>query len=372
MLHEFVAVHREEIILRCRAKVATRSFPTPTEAEIDHGVPLFLDQLVRTLRLGQSSSAEIGRTAGLHGHDLLLQGLTVGQVVHDYGDICQSITDLAVEMDAPITSDDFRTLNKCLDEAIAAAVTGYGAERHQLTVDEEAAGGSERIGLLAHELGNLTQTAMLAFEVLKTGTVGAGGSTGAVLFRSLLGIRGLVGRSLAEVRIAQHVQNRERFLVSGFIDELAAAAALEAAAKDIRFTVMPVEDTVTIHADRQVLGAVVGNLLQNAFKFTRPQTTVTLRVGASTARVLIEVQDECGGLPDGNINELFRPFEQRSADRSGLGLGLAFSRRAVEANDGVIYARNLPHHQGCVFTVDLPRLAAQRNATSSASRSPDP
>ena len=77
MLHEFIAVHREEIILRCRAKVATRSVPQPTEAEIDHGVPLFLDQLVRTLRLGQSSSAEIGRTAGLHGHDLLLQGFTV-------------------------------------------------------------------------------------------------------------------------------------------------------------------------------------------------------------------------------------------------------------------------------------------------------
>ena len=105
---------------------------------------------------------------------------------------------------------------------------------------------------------------------------------------------------------------------------------------------MPVEDGVAIEADRQVLAAVVGNLLQNAFKFTRPRTTVTLRVGASAERVLIEVQDECGGLPSGNVNELFRPFEQRSADRTGLGLGLAFSRWGVEANDGRIYARNLP------------------------------
>ena len=46
-----------------------------------------------------------------------------------------------------------------------------------------------------------------------------------------------------------------------------------------------------------MLAAVVGNLLQNAFKFTRPQTTVTLRVRASAERVLIEVEDECGGLP---------------------------------------------------------------------------
>jgi signal transduction histidine kinase len=357
MLHELIAAHREEIIRRCRAKVAARPVPRPAEAEINHGVALFLDQLVRALRPGQSSSPEIGTNAGLHGHDLLLQGFTVGQVVHDYGDVRQSITDLAVDMDAPITPDDYRTLNRCFDDAVAAAVTEHGAERHPLAEDEEPAGGSERIGFLAHELGNLTQTAMLAFEVLKTGSVGAGGNTGAVLYRSLIGIRGLVACSLAEVRLTHHLENRERFLVSGFIDEIAPAAALEANAKGIRFTVMPVEDSVTIHADRQVLGAVVGNLLQNAFKFTRPRTTVTLRVGASTERVLIEVQDECGGLPDGNINELFRPFEQRSADRSGLGLGLAFSRRGVEANDGLIYARNLPHHQGCVFTLDLPRLA---------------
>ena len=112
---------------------------------------------------------------------------------------------------------------------------------------------------------------------------------------------------------------------------------------------------MAIEADRQVLAAVVGNLLQNAFKFTRPRTTVTLRVGASAERVLIEVQDECGGLPAGDVDELFRPFEQRSADRTGLGLGLAFSRWGVEANRGRLYARNLPG-KGCIFTVDLPRF----------------
>jgi signal transduction histidine kinase len=127
-----------------------------------------------------------------------------------------------------------------------------------------------------------------------------------------------------------------------------------------------VDDGLAIEADRQVLAAVVGNLLQNAFKFTRPHTTVTLRVGASAARVLIEVEDECGGLPAGNAEELFRPFEQQSADRTGLGLGLAFSRWAVEANHGRIYARTLPD-RGCVFTVDLPRLPVAAMASNSCS-----
>ena len=110
-----------------------------------------------------------------------------------------------------------------------------------------------------------------------------------------------------------------------------------------------------IGADRQVLASVVQNLLQNAFKFTRPGTTVTLRVGASAERVLIEIQDECGGLQGGNVTQLFRPFEQRGVERTGLGLGLAFSRWAVEANHRRIYARSLPD-KGCIFTVDLPRL----------------
>ncbi len=101
---------------------------------------------------------------------------------------------------------------------------------------------------------------------------------------------------------------------------------------------------------------MVTNLLQNAFKFTRANTTVTLRVGAGTQRVLIEVQDECGGLVAGKVDELFRPFEQRGTDRTGMGLGLAFSRWGADANRGRIYARSLAD-RGCVFTLDLPRMA---------------
>jgi signal transduction histidine kinase len=143
-------------------------------------------------------------------------------------------------------------------------------------------------------------------------------------------------------------------LVSEFIDEIGAGATLDAQVKGLRLSVLPVEEGVEIEADRQVLAAVLGNLLQNAFKFTRPHTAVTVRVRASAERVLMEIEDECGGLTGANTDDMFRPFEQRSTDRTGLGLGLAFSRWGVEANHGRIYARNLPEH-GCIFTVDLPR-----------------
>ena len=357
MLHEFVAMNRSEIIRRCRVKVASRPTPPATDAEINHGVPMFLDQLVDVLHTGATLNLQMRDSARLHGQDLLRQGFTVGQVVHDYGDICQSITELALETQAPINTEEFHTLNRCLDDAIANAVTEYGRAGHQGAVDGEVARASERLGFFAHELNNLINTATIAFEILKTGDVGVGGSTGAVLRRSLTGLRALVSRSLAEIKLTEGIQHPELLRVSTFIQELSPAGILEAATRGIMLVVPTVPDDAVIQADRQILTAVVGNLLQNAFKFTRPASIVTLRVGGNADRVLIEVEDKCGGLPGGNVTDLFRPFDQRGADRTGVGLGLAFCRWAVEANQGRIYARNLPG-AGCVFTVDMPRLPA--------------
>jgi hypothetical protein len=193
-LSEFIGVNRDELIGRCRTKVAQRSTPPATEAEIARGVPLFLDQLADELHQRASKTSEIRESAVQHGQDLLRQGFTVGQVVHDYGDICQAITDLAVELAAPISTDDFRTLNRCLDDAIAAAVTEFGREQEISHAGE------------SQELRTLTNTAITAFEVLQTGNVGVGGSTGAVVHRSLLAIRGLVDRPRGE--IAQAVTTR--------------------------------------------------------------------------------------------------------------------------------------------------------------------
>jgi hypothetical protein len=186
-LYDFIGKNRDELIRRCRVKVATRSAPLPTKAEIDHGVPLFLEQLSQELRQGPSTSDEINQSAKEHGHDLLLQGFTISQVVHDYGDVCQSVTDLAVETKAPISSEDFRTLNRCLDDAIAGAVSEFSHEQH---VSRHGA---------SQQLQSLTDTAITAFEVLRTGRVGVGGSTGTVVLHSLMAIRAaLVDRPPSE------------------------------------------------------------------------------------------------------------------------------------------------------------------------------
>src|SRR4030095_913938 len=322
MLYEFIDINRDEIITKCRAKVAARLIPPPTELEINHGVPQFLDQLVEALRHQEMPMPQIGRTAALHGHELLQRGYTVGQVVHDYGDVCQSITELAFQPDAPIDADEFRTLNRCLDDAIADAVTAYASDGKDSATREENERGSVQLGLLVHELRNLLQTATFASEALLTGSVGLSGNTAAVLRRSLTGLKSLMDRSIADIRQAHGIQHPEIFAVPTFVEQLAAAAMLGAQRRKITLSVMLSEKDTEIFGDPQNLAAAINNLLQNAVKFTREGTTVTLRTVTSRDRVLIEVQDECGGLPAGTSAELVHPFQQRGAGRCRTGLGV--------------------------------------------------
>lgn len=320
---------------------------------MDEGIPLFLDQLIATLRSpSPSDDADIGRVATQHGSNLLQQGFTVAQVVHDYGGLCQAITELAIELSAPISSADFHTLNRCLDDAIAEAVTEYSRQREQSVSDDAL----ERLGFFAHELRNALNTATLAFGALKAGSVGATGSTSALVDSSFSRMLDLVDRSLAEVRLQAGLVRREPLLVAALIEEVAIGAAIEATDCGVRLTVAPVEYGVQVNADAPILAAALVNLLQNAFKFTRPRSHVSLHTHASTDRVRIEVSDECGGLPTGRGEDLFRAFEQRGGDRTGLGLGLAISRRCVEENGGELRVRDVPG-TGCVFTVDLPRYS---------------
>jgi|SRR5688572_22352244 len=361
MLQDFITANRTEIITRCRSKVGARALPEPTEWELEHGVPIFLDQLAENLRRHVSSSDAMRDTAASHGGELLRLGFTVGQVVHDYGDICQSVTELALERRVPITTAEFQVLNYCLDEAIADAVTEYGHQRDHRTSREQA----ERLGFITHEFRNALNTAALSFEVLRRGSVGVGGSTGAVLGRSLVRLRDLLSRLLTDVRLEAGIQSPERVPVAQFLGEIEVAAAMEAQTRSMQLTVVRGSGDVAVEADRQLLDSVVANLLQNAFKFTRPGGHVSLRSSADAERVLIEVEDECGGLPEGDANALFRPFEQRGGDRTGLGLGLAICHRGIEASGGVLHVRDLPG-TGCVFTVDLPRSIAAVRPDASA------
>jgi len=209
VLHEFLTSNRQELINRCRSKVRLRDSPPATSSELEHGVPLFLEQLVEALRCeeanlgpGTAATVESSRTAALHGRDLLEEGYTVDQVVHGYGDICQSVTELAKERDAPITVGEFHTFNRLLDNAIADAVASYGHYQDASISAQGAQDLHQRMGTLADEQRQLLETALKALDALKVGNIGLMGATGTLLEDSLLKLRELIDKSLPEIRLS--------------------------------------------------------------------------------------------------------------------------------------------------------------------------
>jgi signal transduction histidine kinase len=357
MLSDFLLRQRTELIQRARAKVAKRPSPRPTEDEIKHGVPIFLGQLVDTLKreaARQPVPAEaMGTSAGLHGDELLRLGFTVEQVVHDYGDICQAITELAMERQVDITTEEFHTLNRCLDNAIASAVTEYTHLRDVFVAGNEV----ERLGYFAHELRNLLASLTLTFEVMRRGTVGVSGSTARLHARTLASVGTLIDRTLTEVRLKAHLLSDVPLRVTEMIEDVVVPAKVTANTRGLRLTVKPGSSEVFVSGDRQLLSSAIANLVQNAIKFTHAHGSVTLSSRVADDRVLIEVADECGGLPPSLAKDLARPFHQASADRSGLGLGLAIVQKSVAASHGALVVRDIPGH-GCVFTIDLPQSGA--------------
>src|SRR5471032_3493188 len=125
MMHDFLANNRSELIERCRAKVAKRPARKATAQQLQNGVPLFLEQLIKTLRIEQTPEpldsravsgpagggvalSEIGTSAAQHGRELLKLGFSVDQVVHDYGDLCQAITYFEYASDTKYEVDEFQ------------------------------------------------------------------------------------------------------------------------------------------------------------------------------------------------------------------------------------------------------------------------
>jgi len=213
MLHELLTTHRGELITHCREKVSKRYEPAKLPSVIDHGVPLFLQQLVHTLESEQLSAVRlphdptpspvdsaIGRSAALHGAELLRMGFSVDQVVHHYGDVCQAVTELAVKKKAPISADEFRTLNRCLDEAIADAVTAFVDERESAILGQ-ATDLHVRLGTFGEEQRRLVDVALQTFAAIQAGNLGSSGATGAALTATLTELRGLIDRALPELRL---------------------------------------------------------------------------------------------------------------------------------------------------------------------------
>ena len=213
MLLDFLLENESEILLVTEQKSSSLAGVRPSSDQLKQGLPIFFKQLISTLRESQTTSEPIkadqagmaraasesnetamttasdhpndlalATSAGFHGEEMLRLGYTLSHVVHAYGALCQAITDLATKKNLQASYSNFRDLNRCLDVAIASAVTHYESVRDIRKVSKEV----ERCGFCAHELRNALNGASISFQLIKSGVVGISGSTGLILERSFV------------------------------------------------------------------------------------------------------------------------------------------------------------------------------------------
>jgi len=380
MLYKFLIENEKEILGMTERKTLALAGVRPSSEQLKMGLPIFYKQLLNVLLLnrghanlstmnlegmakaaansdepamamaaGRPDDAAVATSAGIHGIELLRLGYTLSHVVHAYGAMCQSITELATTKNIIITSSEFRDLNLCLDVAIAGAVTEYQSIRNT----QESTRELEHLGFLAHELRNAIGTVKMALELIKDGTVGFGGSLGQVLDRGVKRIEELIDRSLTEVRLRVDPSVRQETVsLIQIVNQLMVTAEIEAQLKN-QILELYIDPTLVAEADQQLVYSAVSNLIQNALKYTHVGGKIQIRGAYAGNNIVIEVEDECGGLSE-RASDIFKPFEQQHENRKGLGLGLTIAQKAINLNNGTIEVRNLPG-KGCVFTITLPK-----------------
>lgn len=379
-LLEFLKTNEKTILASIEEKSSALAGLRPVSEAKRTGLPVFLKQFIGVLdhapaestqldqnrmvraayasdepaiaaAAGRPFDVEVAKSAGAYGKELQQQGYTLSHVVHAYGAICQSITELAIEKKAAITTEEFRALNRCLDTAIAGAVTTFHAGLTEDVNNRE----TQHLGFLAHELRNAMSIVNTSLRLIKSGTVGFGGSIGQILDRALKRQQELIDRSLAEVRLRVDPKvYKETASFLQLIDQMLVTADAETRLKNLTLQI-DVEPGLEVEADQYLLFSAVSNLVQNAIKYTCTDGTIRIRAHGLGEQTIIEVEDQCGGLKSASPSDLFRPFEQQHKNREGLGLGLTIAHRAILLNDGTIDVKNLPGC-GCIFRIKLPSI----------------
>jgi signal transduction histidine kinase len=387
MLHVHLSNYREVLIDRCLIKAANRTGVRTKHEWPMAGVPLFLDQLIETLELERGAricggDVDLVAAACLpnterpygsdiqHGEELSECGFSLEHVVHDYGDTCQAIMDLIIELALPIRPEEFRTLNRCLNNATAHAATAFSNRRRAIIKGQEQCGQQHSADVFKDGFRQHVQAAALSFTAIKSGQSGLTGATSKALSRSLQSMGQLLDQPLTDA-LAQTPQSgdQEVILIDDLLARIKNTIRNNGHYHDYKFEVYWVGDALAVHADPLQINLAITNLVDNAFKFSPPGSSVTVTAYADSDRLLVDVRDESGELGwKGNAAPLQLLRDSASLESKAAGkTGLPIARRAVEANDGKIMLRDIPG-SGCVSTISLPLyiegIAAPQNVNA--------
>lgn len=354
-LARILHVQRESIVQRFADRIfETTDLPPLQREDVINSLRAFLSELVAALADEQPSDplelpADPIASAIEHGGQRFSLGYDIGTVVREYGALRDILFLVMEESGETFTFREMRTVSKFFIGGIADAAEKYCKERDE-EIGEQTA---RHIGFIAHELRNPVSSMRLAFTVLENkGKLDLEDRAVGVLGRSMAKLSALIDQALMGARLDSGAElNLETIAVREFLEQLVAETASDADDKSVSIHLQSSVDR--IQADPKLLHSAVANLVRNAVKFTHQGGTIQLRVDRSGDRVVLEVEDQCGGLPAGKAETLFEPFVQAGTDRSGFGLGLAIAKQAADTHHGSLQVRDVPG-RGCVFVLEIP------------------
>lgn len=352
-LAEVIERRRDDIVSRFveRAHAAGASEALDRETIID-SLREYLTELASRVACEHAgeASATVSALAIAHAAQRFDHGYDVGAIVREYAALRELLSDV-IEEEGDITFHEVRLLFKYLLESVSDSVVKYAALRD----DELRRRTAEHIAFLAHELRNpLSSATMAAGLIRERGDVEDSRAFGA-LERGLRRAANLIDDALVDVRLRELTELQcSRIAMDQLLRDIASDSEIDAAAKNISLVV---EGEGAIVADRKALRSAISNLVRNAVKFSHAGGEVAVRARLGDGRIIIEVEDSCGGIQEQTLKKLFDPFVQAGADRSGFGLGLAIAKQAVQAHGGDIRIHNVDR-KGCVFVLDMPTDAS--------------
>ena len=354
-VHEVLALEHGEVIRLWMAEVAGRlAPPTMSTLELVDHIPNFLREIVDSLRqeagLEELEVGELRTSAAGHGEQRLRLGFSLDAVVREYGALHDAILVVLHASQVEPKLRELEIVGDCIYVGIAQAVSEYARQRDAELLRQA----NEHFAFIAHELRNPLSAAATAFEVLRArGDLPQDVQAVRALERGLQSTRELIDQSLNDARGASGIELRPQWMTVGqLLEDVQLIAAVEAEAKGVEMCVR-IAGEQRVQVDPRLIQSAVGNLLRNAVKYTQPGGKIEISARVEQGRLLVEVEDACGGLEPGMVERAFAPFVRLQESGSGFGLGLAIAKQAVEAHGGSVRVQNLPG-KGCVFVLELP------------------
>jgi signal transduction histidine kinase len=354
-LSSLLADRRVEILERWTQRIRWEHADKElSRGELWDRLPHFFDDVLEALR-APAGVKDNDAVAGAdtpsveHGTQRLRVGFDLSEVIREYEILTECILDEVNAVEGAISIEQLRRVLRLVNAGRVDAVSAYVEHRGE----DVAQAHSQHVSFVAHELRGPLMTALMAVQQLRRNVPQENEWALGMLSRSLATLRDLINKVLTTERLDGRVQlTRETLDLGVLLDQVVTENRLSAEQRQVKL-IVKAPRALPFSGDRRLLRSAFENVLSNAIKFTQEGSTVTVSGQRQKGAILIEVEDACGGLPDGDTAALFKPFVQRGQDRTGFGLGLAIVKQAIELHGGRAAVNDLPG-KGCVFSLELP------------------